>query len=50
HNDWAMIIRAVLRNNISGRDLYNMTQYDRKNDTPSQTDIIRLRKGQVGGQ
>ncbi|CAF1185547.1 unnamed protein product [Rotaria sordida] len=50
HNDWAMIIRAILQNNISGHDFYNMTQYDRKNGTPSQTDIIRLRKGQVGGQ
>ncbi|CAF0890694.1 unnamed protein product [Rotaria sp. Silwood1] len=50
HNDWAGVIRVVLRNNISGHDFYNMTQYDRKNSTPSQTDITRLRKGLVGGQ
>ncbi|CAF2405730.1 unnamed protein product [Rotaria sp. Silwood2] len=50
HNDWASVIRAILRNNISDHDLYNMTQYDRKNNTPSQTDITRLRKGLVGGQ
>ena len=50
HNDWAWLIRENFRNNLTDLDLYNMTQYHLKNDTPSKTDITRLRKGQVGGQ
>ncbi|CAF0775262.1 unnamed protein product [Rotaria sordida] len=50
HNDLARLIRVNFQNNINNLDLYNMTQYPVKNDTPSHTDITRLRQGQVGGQ
>ncbi len=50
HNDLAYLIRANFQNNISNLDLYNMTQYKLQQTTPSHTDIIRLRQGQVGGQ
>ena len=50
HNDWAWLIRENFRNHLAGLDLYNMSKYPVKNDTPSHTDITRLRQGQVGGQ
>ncbi|CAF1332216.1 unnamed protein product [Adineta steineri] len=50
HNDWAWAIRRDFRNNITNVDLYDMTKYHVNNSTPFQTDINRLRKGQVGGQ
>jgi hypothetical protein len=50
HNDWAWLIRKNFRNNLTGVDLNDFTQYKLRNDTPSHTDITRLRKGQVGGQ
>ncbi|CAF4216769.1 unnamed protein product, partial [Adineta steineri] len=50
HNDWAWLIRRDFRNNLTNLDLYDMTKYHVNNGIPIQTDINRLRKGQVGGQ
>lgn len=51
HNDWAWLLRTSFRNNITGLDVDNMrNNHFPKNDTPTHTDITRLRKGQVGGQ
>ncbi|CAF4937686.1 unnamed protein product, partial [Rotaria sp. Silwood1] len=50
HNDWAFLIRENFQNKINDLDLYNVTQYQIHNYTPSHTDITRLRQGQVGGQ
>ncbi|CAF3194626.1 unnamed protein product [Rotaria sp. Silwood2] len=50
HNDLAWLIRTNFANSIADFDLYNVTRNQIRNDTPSQTDITRLRQGQVGGQ
>ena len=51
HNDWAWLLRNSFRNNLTGLDVDNMrNNHFPKNDTPTHTDITRLRKGQVGGQ
>lgn len=50
HNDWAWLIRANFRDNLTGLNLYDMSHYHLLNETPSQTDIIRLQKGKLGGQ